>query len=75
MKKRAGDFPFSSPPRARSPPLFGGAIFYGAEEENDLRAFWERLEGRVDIFPSHGAIALERPFAWLVGALGESARE
>ena len=75
MRKRAGDFPFSSPPRTRSPPLFGGAFFLGRRRKNDLQAFWERLEGRVDIFPSHDTIALERPFAWLVGALGESALE
>ena len=75
MKKRAGDFPFSSPPRARSPPLFGGAFFLGRRRKNDLQAFWERLEGRADIFPSGRLIERGGPFAWLVGALGESARE
>ena len=72
MKKRAGDLPFSSPPRTRSPPLFGGAFLLGAEEENDLQAFWERLDGRMDIFPSGGLIERVGPFAWLVGAWEES---
>ena len=74
MKKRVGDFPFSSPPACQSPALFGG-LFFWAEEENDLQAFWERLRGCMDIFPSHGTIALERPFTWLVGAWEESVVE
>ena len=69
MKKRVGDLFLFLPARMLHPPLSGGAFFLWAEEENGLQAFWERLGGGMDIFPSRWIIALERPFTWLMGAL------